>query len=69
MSYMVNPLNPNTRIKYVKGMRQQGAKLYRCKICVRVTHDSKGKTLSLEGAETMLLIPLEEVRELVDTTF
>ena len=64
-----NPMNPNTRWKIVRGMRQEGSKLYRCRICVRVTHDSKGKTLSLEGGERMLLVPIEELTDMIDTTF
>jgi len=36
-----------------------------CKITVRMTSDKLGQTLSLTGGNTMLVIPLEKVRDII----
>lgn len=67
-----SPLNPNTRYKILNGITADIAEpehLMPCNVVIRVTHDERGKTLSLENGETLICIPLEPVSDLIDTTF
>lgn len=66
-----SPLNPKTRMKTIAGATVAAGQtgITRTQITVRVTHDERGKTLSLEDGKIMLLIPLEPVTDMIDTTF
>ena len=67
-----SPLNPNTRYKILNGITADIAeptKLHPAEVIIRVTHDKRGKSLSLEDGERLIMIPLEPVTDLIDTTF
>lgn len=63
--------NKDYREKDVKGILfiQDGHSLfgaYRpCKVTVRMTSDDIGQSLSIQTADTMIQIPLEEVRDII----
>ena len=65
-------INPNTRYHILTGLTADIAeptKLHPANVVIRVTHDDRGKTLSLEDGKTLICIPLEPVADLIDTTF
>ena len=64
--YTVSPFNPNTRMKNVNGMVMDKRGMRKTDICVRVTSDRRGKSLSLEDGKTMLMIPLETVEDMIE---
>lgn len=72
MSARKSPLNPNTRYHILTGLTADIAeptKLHPANVVIRVTHDDKGKSLSLEDGERLIMIPLEPVADLIDTMF
>ena len=64
-----SPLNPGTRSKVVTGCiaKPTSPIPHAARIVVRVTDDRRGKSLSLEDGKTMLMIPLEEVADMLAT--
>lgn len=67
--YTESPLNPNTRAKMVHGCVMDSKSLRKQDICIRVTHDKRGKSLSLEDGDRMLMIPLEAVEDMIKVVF
>ena len=58
------------RSKLVEGYIATDEKIYLCSVRVRMTHDNKGKTLSLtaesgNGKGVQIGIPLEEVSDII----
>lgn len=66
-----SPLNSGTHYKTVMGAAARIDKMgiQSVPITIRVTHDGKGKSLSLEDGEKLLMIPLEPVEDLIKVVF
>lgn len=63
-----SPLNKNTRYKDIRGLVYIGSRMGEAEVTVRVTHDEKGKSLSLASdvAGVMIMIPLEQVDDMLE---
>lgn len=59
------------REKTVKGviLDMNHPQLKACDITVRMTSDSIGQSLSLQGRNIMIEIPLEQVRDIIRVTY
>lgn len=60
-------LRKETRIKTVDGLIAVGGQLFKAKLDVRVTSDSKGQTMSItdNNLGAMFVIPIEAVSDML----